>query len=180
MVDDNSGALLAIFSSPDDMTGAIKSMIQSGNDALEILSPIPLPELEELLPRRPSTVRWFTLIGCVAGAISGFALQTLTALHWPLYVAGKPLNSMSAFVVIIFELTILFGAIAAVTGFLLNTKLPPITKKAHVPGCSQKDFALIVKHSPSEYSVVEAKMREAGAREVRPLEPGLTEARAIK
>ncbi len=179
-MDENRGALLAVFSSPDDMMEAIKSMLQGGNDALEILSPIPLPELEELLPRRPSVVRWFTLLGCIAGAISGFALQILTALHWPLYVAGKPLNSMSAFVVISFELTILFGAIAAVMGFLLNTKLPPITKKAYVPGCSQKDFALIVKHSPSEYSVIEDKLREAGAREVRPLEPGLTEARPVE
>jgi hypothetical protein len=179
-VDNSSGALLAVFSNPDNVTDAVKSMIQRGNDALEILSPIPLPELEELLPRRPSTVRWFTLLGCIAGALSGFGLQILTALHWPLYVGGKPIDSISAFIVIGFELTILLGAMAAVLGFLINTKLPPITKKAYVPGCSQKDFALIVKHSPSEYAVIEAKLREAGAREVQPLEPSLTEARAVE
>jgi hypothetical protein len=39
-------------------------------------------------------------------------------------VGGKPIVSIPAFVIIAFELTILFGALATLTGFLILAGLP--------------------------------------------------------
>ena len=39
-------------------------------------------------------------------------------------VGGKPIVSIPAFVVIAFELTILFGALSTVIGLFINTRLP--------------------------------------------------------
>lgn len=165
---DKREPLLAVFADPERLAEAIGAMQRRGNDRLEALSPIPLPELDELLPERPSQVRWFTLVGCIAGAFFGMGLQVMTVLDWPLLVGGKPVVSLPAFVVIAFEMTILFGGLATLVGLMVNAKLPPIAKECYHVGCSRSDFALVVWHEPSEYASVEAALREAGAREVRP------------
>ncbi|MBI4830581.1 MAG: DUF3341 domain-containing protein [Candidatus Lindowbacteria bacterium] len=167
---DNRPTTLAVFSSAEELTAAVNVMLRSGHRTMEALSPIPMPELDELLPQRPSTVRWFTFAGCIVGGLFGMALQVLTVLHWPLLVGGKPALSWPAFVVICFEMTILFGAFAALGGFMLNAKLPPIAKEHYHTGCSQSDFALLVRHDASEYASLEAQLRAAGATEVRLLE----------
>lgn len=161
---------LAIFSDPRKLIQAGRRMQSDGNEIVEILSPIPLPELHELVSRRPSLVRWFTLVGCIAGGIFGFALQILTALQWPLPVGGKPIISMPAFVVIAFELTILFGAVAALLGFLITSRLPRFRQEAYHEGCSRSDFALVVRHDPAQFAAVEARLKGIGARDVRPID----------
>lgn len=165
---DKREPLLAVFADAERLTDAIRAVQRRGNDRLEALSPIPLPELDELLPERPSQVRWFALVGCIAGALFGMGLQVMTALEWPLLVGGKPVVSLPAFVVIAFEMTILFGGLATLVGLMVNAKLPPIAKECYHAGCSRSDFALVVWHEPSEYASIEAALREAGAREVRP------------
>lgn len=163
---ENRSQVLAVFGSAEELISAIKLMLREGHTHLETLSPIPLPELHELLPQRPSTVRWFTLIGCIVGAFAGMGLQVGTVLHWPLLTGGKPALSLPAFVVIAFEMTILVGAVATLVGFLVNAKLPPIEKEWYHPGCSRSDFAILVWHDGAETDAIEQQLRDAGAREV--------------
>jgi hypothetical protein len=166
---DNWEALLAVFAGPQELIEGIRAMQRGGKQRLEALSPIPLPELEELLPQRPSQVRWFALLGCVAGGILGMTLQVMTVLHWPLLTGGKPIVSIPAFVVIAFEMTILFGGLATMLGLMLKAKLPPVIKECYHTGCSQSDFALVVWHDPPDYESIESLLREAGARDVIPV-----------
>ena len=73
-------------------------------------------------------------------------------------VGGKPLLSIPAFVVIAFELTILFGALATVIGLFILARIPKF--QPHVvydPGYTSGRFGLFVE-AP--------KGREAEAREI--------------
>jgi hypothetical protein len=45
-------------------------------------------------------------------------------MDWPLVTGGKPIVSIPAFVVIAFELTILFGALSTVVGLFISARLP--------------------------------------------------------
>lgn len=159
--------LLALFEDSRGLTDAVRALVDKGHDEFEALSPTPVHELRDLAPGRPSSVRWFTLAGCVAGAAFGFGLQIMTALQWPIIVGGKPVLSMPAFVVIAFEMTILFGALATMAGLMLNARLPQIGREFYHEGCSQSEFALIVKCRPDERASIENLMREAGATDVQ-------------
>ncbi len=169
---DNREPLMALFDDVPELTGGIEAMLSSGHEKLEVLSPIPLPELHDLLPLPPSRVRIFTLIGCIFGAVAGMAFQIVTALQWPLMTGGKPIVSIPAFLVIGFEMTLLFGALATGAGLLLTAKLPRISKGCYHEGCSQSDYALLIWHGETDYSSIETLLKEAGAREVRPAEAG--------
>jgi hypothetical protein len=163
--------LLAIFDDANGLKGGVRAMVDSGNTSLEALSPVPVPELDELLPQKPSEVRWFTLLGCVAGAVLGLAFQIMTVLQWPHFTGGKPVVSLPAFVVVSFEMCILVGAIAAFVGLMKNAKLPQLWKDFYYEGCSRSDFALFVQCEPSDFDSTKVLLSEAGAREVRAAEP---------
>ena len=71
-----------------------------------------------------SPVRVWTLVGGLTGAATGLAFTTWTSIDWPLVVGGKPMVSIPAFVPIIFELTVLFGALATVIGLFVLARMP--------------------------------------------------------
>src|SRR5207237_2945479 len=85
-------------------------------------------EMDAVLTPGKSRVRVYTLVGGILGCISGFAFPIYTVLAWPLITGGKPIVSMPPFVVIAFELTILFAALSTLLGFLLLSGLPRIRK----------------------------------------------------
>ena len=163
--------LAALFSDSESLVEAAKTLSGRGHGELEALSPVPVPELEHALSKGPSNVRWFTLAGCVIGGVLGMAFQIATVMASPIWVGGKPIISLPAFLVVSFEMTILFGAIATLTGLMLNARLPLIGKGYYHRGCSQSDFALLVRLDPDEQSTVEALLLETGAREVQTSEP---------
>jgi len=168
---DRRETLLAVFGDARSLIEGVQAMVRGDKEILEALSPIPLPELEELLPGRPSFVRWFALMGCVGGGAFGLALQIGTVLQWPHLTGGKPALSLPAFVVVAFEMTILLGALATFAGLMIAAKLPQIGKDHYHDGCSQSDFALVVRCDQRERSSLETLLREAGAQEVRAVEP---------
>lgn len=161
---------MAVFATPRELIEAVNTLQASGAEILNIYSPIPLSELEESIPRRPSPVRWFTLFGCIAGGVFGLFLQYYSVFQFPLPVGGKPVNALSAFIVIVFELTILFGALAALLGLLLTARLPRLAKEPYHTGCSRSEFALVIGHAPSEGEAVDSKLRALGAKQVKRLD----------
>jgi hypothetical protein len=92
----------------------------------ELFSPTSYHEIEHACAYPPSPVRWFTFVGAMTGTITGFALALLCDWDWPIVVGGKSpgIYSLPAYVILGFEFTILFGAIATVLGILVMCRLP--------------------------------------------------------
>jgi hypothetical protein len=71
-------------------------------------------------------VRVWTLVGGLTGAATGLAFTTWTSMDWPLVVGGKPIVSIPPYVIIIFELMVLFGALATIIGLFVLSRLPNV------------------------------------------------------
>ena len=110
---ENYATLVGVFSDSRRLVEAVEAMREGGYKVLEALSPIPLPELDELLPHRPSSVRWFTLLGCM-GLLLGGVLAPLGYL-FALWAAP---SAIAATVVLVTLLLI------TVCGTLLGSILP--------------------------------------------------------
>ncbi|HPR64497.1 MAG TPA: DUF3341 domain-containing protein [Thermoanaerobaculia bacterium] len=116
------------FDDQEAFVEKLNELVQDGctEDDLEIITPFPVHGLEETLKERPSFLKFFSLAGSLAGLLAGFAFTIYTVLSWPLITGGKPLISITAFVVIAFELTILIGAITTFIGFLILGRFPSL------------------------------------------------------
>ncbi len=115
---------LASFDYLDSIVEAIEELRQAGFRGLTAYAPYPEHHIEEALGYGKSPVRTFTLVGALVGAAAGFAFPVFASLDWPLVTGGKPILSMPAYVVIAFEMTILFGVLATVIGLFINMRFP--------------------------------------------------------
>src|SRR5215470_6735816 len=113
---DSHPGVVGSFRHLDSLILAIKGLKAAGFEELQALSPIPHHVIDEALEKPPIPVRAFTFVACLVGCITGFTLTIATTLHYPLIVGGKPIISIPPFLVIVFELTILFGGLLTLGG----------------------------------------------------------------
>lgn len=128
--------LLAEFATPGELMHAAIEVRKQGFRWWDCHTPFPVHGLDKAMGVRPTILPMLVFGAGATGATLGFALQaftnatsaTLWALVWvtgyPFKVSGKPFLSMPAFIPVMFELTILLSAIAAVTLMLLFNGLP--------------------------------------------------------
>ena len=139
------GGILASYEYLDSIVDAIHDLRKAGFDQLTAYVPFPEHHIEEALGYGQSPVRVWALVGGLTGAATGFALASWTSMDWPLVTGGKPILSIPAYVVIAFELTILFGALSTVIGLFINARLPnPRPMVIYDPEFSSGRFGLYV------------------------------------
>lgn len=164
---------LGVFDEVDTAVEAIENLQAAGMDDLETYSPLPQHELEHALNRPKSPVRLFTLVGGLTGAATGFALAIWTSLDWPLITGGKPIVSLPPFVIIAFEMTILFGALSTVIGLFIHARLgPPGKDLAYDPSFSTGSFGVLVDAPEGRGGEARRVLEGAGAREVQSWDEG--------
>ena len=113
-------------------------------------------------------MRVFALVGALTGTATGFALSIFTSMDWPLVVGGKPMVSIPAFVIIAFELTILFGALSTVIGLFINMRLPNLRPLVvYDPQFSAGRFGVYVSGSPEEMTEARKILTAAEPAELR-------------
>ena len=160
--------VLGVFAHLDSATDAIRRLRREGYQ-VTTYSPTPRHEIEEALEVPESPVRLFTLTGAFTGTAAGTALATWTSIDWPLIVGGKEIVSLPAFSVIMFELTILIGALSTVAGLFILGRLPhigPPEAPMYHPSFTAGNFGVFA-HAPRDrYDHVQTILSEAGSEEV--------------
>ena len=166
---------LGLFHEPGGALAAAGKLKGEGFAALELLSPIPLEGVEETLGKKKSVIRRFTFFGAIFGGLSGFALAAGTAVLYLHPTGGRPIITLPPFLIITYEMTILFGILATVIGFLISARLPVIRERVYVPEAAVDQFAVSVACDDDErLQRAAAILREAGAAEVREMTPQIT------
>ncbi len=67
---------------------------------------------------------WLGLAGGIFGFALALGMQLFTNFDYPINVGGRPLYALSAFMVVCFELTVLFAALTPAIGMLVLNGLP--------------------------------------------------------
>src|SRR5262245_42543980 len=161
--------VLAVFGHLDAAVDAIKELREGRFPDVTVYSPVPRHELEDALAQPVSPVRAFTLIGGISGCAAGAWITLYMSYDWPVVVGGKPIGSVPPYVVILFEMTILFGALSSLLGIALNILRAGKLRGtiAYDPRCSNDKFGIFVPCAADRAPAVESVLRNAGAEEVR-------------
>ncbi len=163
--------VLGVFAHVDTTVRALEDLRAKGYHDFTVYTPVPVHEIEDVVERdRPvSGVRLFTLIGGLTGTVSGFLLTIWSAMKWGIVTGGKPIASIPPYVVIAFELTILFGGLATVIGMIILGRLPRLRPSAtYDPRFSNDRFGVAVHCAPDRGRSVRDILRAAGAEEIKP------------
>lgn len=159
---------VGLFRGPKAALAAAVQLKDAGFATPELLSPIPIHGVEEALGEKKSVIKRFTFFGAVTGGISGFLLAAVTSVLYLHPVGGRPIITIPPFLIITYELTIMFGILATVLGFFISSRLPAIRERVYVPEAAVDRFAVAVTcDSDESRQRAESILHDAGAEEVR-------------
>jgi hypothetical protein len=131
---------LAEFTTPEALKESARRARREGSCRMDAYTPFPVEGLAEELGFPHSRVPHIVLISGIIGALAGAFMQYYSAVYdYPLNIGGRPLNSWPAFVIVTFELTILFAGLSAVFGMLALNGLP----KPHNALFNERRFARV-------------------------------------
>lgn len=158
--------VLAAFQHVDAAASGIRQVKQQGYQDFTVYCPVPNFEILQAVGHKVSPVRLWTLIGGLTGFASGYAMTMWMSYDYPIVVGGKPLGSIPPYIVIMFELTILLGALFTIAGLVFHTFR---THRAaqYDPRFTNDLIGLFVPCAPERQKAVEQLLRAAGATEVR-------------
>src|SRR5271169_62752 len=148
--------IMAEFDSATALVDAARTTHQAGYQKIDAYSPFPIEGLAEEIGFHRNEVPLVVLIGGIVGGLSGYLMQYwMSAVDYPLNIGGKPYHSWPSFIIITFEMTILFAGISAVFGMLALNGLPmpyhPVFNVPRFAMASKDRFFLIVFSSDKKY-----------------------------
>ncbi len=148
--------VMAEFDNPTDLLKATEKAYASGYRRMDAYTPYPIEEVAEALGFHKTRVPLIVLVGAILGGLSGYLLQYwISAVSYPINVGGRPYQSWPAFIIVTFEMTILFGGISAVVGMLGLNGLPmpyhPVFNNPRFTAASRDRFFLCIEAADPKF-----------------------------
>ena len=148
--------VMAEFDNPTDLLKATEAAHSAGYRKMDAYSPYPIEEVADALGFHKTRVPLVVLVGGILGGMSGYLLQYwISAISYPINVGGRPFQSWPAFIIVTFEMTILFGGISAVVGMLALNGLPmpyhPVFNNPRFSAASRDRFFLCIEAADPKF-----------------------------
>jgi hypothetical protein len=164
------------FASPEQLVAAVDELRAMGIQQLGAYTPYAMPELEAKLAIRRTRIPIAVFVAAAVGCATAFAIQWATnAYDYPLAVGGRPVSSVPADIPIMFETTVLFGALTAFLLVFVRAGLPrlhrPLFEIDGIESVSIDHFWVGIEALEPIGEAVHARMRELGAVGVHTLRP---------
>lgn len=162
--------MVAMFQDPESARRAAERAHLEGFADFTLYLPHPDDSAIEAASPGERPVRFVALVGGLTGIGLALTMTILTSWDWPLVVGGKSITSWPPFLVICFEMMVLFGSLAAIAGALGFAHLPHvIPEPGYCPDLAIDTWGLFVPCSPQGlyHERVQKTLRELGATTVR-------------
>ena len=119
-------SLLGLFEKADPAADAMDSFNEAGfkPGSFDVLTGTPYPEgaFGEHVPQH--RLFRFPVFGAIIGFTLAIFLTAGTQIAYPLVTGGKPILSIFAMLIIMYEMTMLSGVLATVVGIIFESRLP--------------------------------------------------------
>ena len=154
---------LAEFETVDEILTAAEACRDKGLKAWDCHTPFPVHGLDRAMGVKQTILPWIVLGGGITGCFSGLLLQWFTnafdggfILHgYPFMVSGKPTFSLAIYIPVVFELTVLFSALACFGGMLALNNLPllyhPVFRSARFARATDDRFFISIEATDKKF-----------------------------
>jgi hypothetical protein len=117
--------VMAEFESAEAMLAAIERLREAGYSKLDAYTPFPVHGIDEKLGIKRSRLTLFAFIAGMIGAGGAYFVQWyMNAYDYPINVGGRPAHAPLAFLIITFEMGVLFAGVTAFISVFALSGLP--------------------------------------------------------
>lgn len=169
--------IAAEFDDTDKLIEAARLARAQGYTRLDSYTPMPIEGLSEAIGYRNKQMPALMFCGGLIGASVGYFIQWFShAQSYVLNHGGRPYHSWPNFIVITFEMTVLFTALTGVIGMLALNGLPTLYHPMfNVPGFERHSqdrffFAIEARDKNFDFDKTLAFMKSLGAMRVEVVE----------
>lgn len=150
--------LMAEFETPEQVLEAARRTRDEGYNRIDTYTPFAVEGLPEIVGTHKGWLSAIVLGGGLCGTLTGFLLQWFpNSVGYPQDIGGKPNFSWPAFVPIMFELTILFAALASFFGMAILNDLPqpyhPVFNAPRFDLASRDRFFLCIEARDPKFNI---------------------------
>lgn len=148
--------LMAEFEDVNEAIVAARRTYAEGYRKIDAYAPFQVEELSEAIGFHSNGVALVCLVGGLLGCTGAYFLQWwINTISYPVNIGGRPFHSWPSFIVVTFEMTILFSGLSAVFGMLALNGLPmpyhPNFNVERFARASKDRFFLVIFSSDKKY-----------------------------
>lgn len=162
-------SILGLFDTPDQGADALDGLHNAGFESHEcdVLTGTPYPEgtFGEHVPQH--RLFRFPLFGAIVGLTLSIFLTTATQIAYPLVTGGKPILSIFAMLIIMYEMTMLSAVIFSVIGIIFESRLPNINPSAYDPRITEGYIGVVISVEDKDLNKAKAVFEKTGSEEVK-------------
>ena len=163
-------SILGLFQQPELAADAMDGLKEAGFElgTFDVLTGTPYPEgaFGEYVPQH--RLFRFPAFGAIIGLTLSIFLTAVTQLAYPMVTGGKPILSVFAMLIIMYEMTMLAGVIATVIGIIFESRLPNLKPGVYDTRITEGWIGVVVTFD-DDSKVAEAQdvLNKAGALEIK-------------
>ncbi len=163
-------SILGLFQQPEPAADAMDGLKEAGFElgTFDVLTGTPYPEgaFGEHVPQH--RLFRFPAFGAIIGFTLSIFLTAATQLAYPMVTGGKPILSIFAMLIIMYEMTMLAGVIATVIGIIFESRLPNLKPGVYDTRITEGWIGVVITFD-DESKVAEAEnvLNKAGALEIK-------------
>jgi hypothetical protein len=163
-------SILGLFQQPEPAADAMDGLKEAGFElgTFDVLTGTPYPEgaFGEYVPQH--RLFRFPAFGAIIGFTLSIFLTSVTQLAYPMVTGVKPILSLFAMLIIMYEMTMLAGVIATVVGIVFESRLPNMKPGIYDTRITEGWIGVVVTFD-DDSKVEDAKgvLNKAGAVEIK-------------
>ena len=163
-------SILGLFQEPSPAADAMDGLKQAGFElgSFDVMTGTPYPEgaFGEYVPQH--RLFRFPAFGAIIGFTLAVFLTAATQLAYPVVTGGKPILSLFAMLIIMYEMTMLSGVIATVVGIIFESRLPNMKPGIYDGRITEGWIGVVVTFDDdSRVADAEGVLTKAGALEIK-------------
>ncbi|WP_458757137.1 DUF3341 domain-containing protein [Afipia sp. TerB] len=169
--------ILGEFTNETALIRAAQAARHEGYTQLDAFTPFPVPQLAAPLGFHDRRLARLGFAGGVFGFLLALGIQAYVSWDYELNVGGRPIYPLSAYAVVIFELTVLFSVLFLFVSLLWLNRLPrlnyPVFSARSISLASKDRFFLCIKGNDPNFDAdrVTFFLQQSGAATIELVPP---------
>ena len=164
-----SKSVLGLYNDPNQAADAMDALKEAGFKlgTFDVLTGTPYPEgaFGEHVPQH--RLFRFPAFGAIIGFTLALFLTTATQIAYPLVTGGKPILSLFAMLVILYEMSMLSAVISTVVGIVIESRLPNVNPGVYDTRITEGLIGVVITTEDDQADTAIAALNGAGAMEIK-------------